>query len=265
MPGRKKETGILFAALMLAAGACAMLAAREYLPYWTNQFHTWVLRREQDTGQEEGKEDAGGGKDWDKLHNINGDIIAWIEVPGTKIDYPVMRCPSSGYYLHRDFKKRRNVLGSIFVQPEIPKGLSGQHTVIYGHNMRDKQMFGSLHYFESKEFFEEHRDVYIYLPGETIRAVPYSVYDCRDATDTYRIEFGSGEEWQQWQEMTVEKSYHDAGENPEPGSQVVTLSTCSNGRGRKSRFVVNCIVRERSGIDAESVDLHGEACVRPGT
>ena len=69
MPGRKKETGILFAALMLAAGACAMLAAREYLPYWTNQFHTWVLRREQDTGQEEGKEDAGGGKDWDKLHS----------------------------------------------------------------------------------------------------------------------------------------------------------------------------------------------------
>lgn len=265
MPGRKKDTRIFSAALMFAAGILAMLAAREYLPYWTNQFHTLALRKELDTGQEEGQGDIEDSKDWDKLHKINEDIIAWIEVPGTKVDYPVLRCPSSGYYLHRDFRKRKNVLGSIFVQPETPKELSGHHTVIYGHNMRDKQMFGSLHYFESGEFFRGHREVFIYLPGETIRAVPYSVYDCQDATDTYQTEFRSEEEWRKWQEMTVEKSYHDAAEKPDSESQVLTLSTCSNGRGRKSRFVVNCIVRERRVLDAESVNLYGKACCRPGT
>lgn len=252
---------MMTAVLVLGILFFSSLSVKEYLPYARNRIQAERLQKEAAGRDEKGRRKI----NWKKLQKRNKDIIAWIEIPGTKVDYPIVKCPTRSYYLHHDAEGRNSILGAVFVQPETAGDFSDIHTVIYGHNMRDKQMFGSLHYFESKEFFEEHRDVYIYLPGETIRAVPYSVYDCRDATDTYRIEFGSGEEWQQWQEMTVEKSYHDAGENPEPGSQVVTLSTCSNGRGRKSRFVVNCIVRERSGIDAESVDLHGEACVRPGT
>lgn len=251
MPKRKKRTGILSAVLILAAGVFAALAVREYLPYWSNEFSVRLLKMEleeavQDEGDAKKKRKN---KDWDKLQGINEDIIAWIEVPGTKIDYPILRSPSFSYYLHRDFRKRKNVLGSVFVQPEVAEELSGQHIIIYGHNMRDKQMFGLLHNFESEKFFKEHKDVYIYQPGQILHAAVYSAYDCMDATDTYKTEFDSEDAWGEWQEMTVRRSCYHTGTEPKASDQVITLSTCSNGKGRRSRYVVNCVVREKEQAD----------------
>ena len=231
------DTGVLVL-LILGATYFSSLSVREYLPYVGNQIKMERLQKEV-----AGRDDKGWRKiDWKKLQKKNGDIIAWIEVPGTKVDYPVVKCQSLSYYLHHDVDKKYNILGSVFVQPDTAEDFSDIHTVIYGHNMRDKQMFGSLHSYESERFWKKHKEVCIYQPGRVIQAKVYSVYDTPDGTDTYRTEFDMPDEWKEWIAMTLEKRYYDTGIQPQEAEQIITLSTCSNGRGRKSRYVVNCVV-----------------------
>ena len=245
----RKKQSIVPGILLLLALVFAVLAVREYLPYWINEFQMEQMKREirksqrEDSGKYSKESRRERTINWKKLHKINPDIIAWIEVPGTKIDYPVLKCKSWNEYLSRDYKGNKNILGSIFVQPETASDFSNQHTVIYGHNMKDKQMFGSLHNYESKKFWDKHRNVYIYLPDQTIQAEVYSTYDCMDMTETFYTEFPDEAAWQQWKDMTVEKSYYNMKMKPTSESRVLTLSTCSNGRGRSSRYVVHCMIQ----------------------
>lgn len=237
----KKQHNIIPIFLLLLALMFSGLAVREYLPYWTNEFEMEQVRKRVTQGIDTKEDHKGRRIDWKKLHKMNKDIIAWIEVPGTKIDYPVLKCKSWNEYLSRDCKGNKNILGSIFVQPDAAKDFSDRHTVIYGHNMKDKQMFGSLHRYESKKFWKKHRNVYIYLPEKTMQGTIYATYDCIDTTETFYTEFPDEAAWQQWKEMTIEKSYYDTGIMPAPDDGVITLSTCSNGRGRSSRYVVHCV------------------------
>lgn len=99
----------------------------------------------------------------------NPDVCAWIRVPGTEIDYPVLQSEteSDDYYLSHDIEKESNLYGAIYIEKENSKDFTDPNTVIYGHNMRDGTMFGSLKKFTEKDFFEKHDSFTVYLPGET--------------------------------------------------------------------------------------------------
>lgn len=242
----KRRRSILSIICIIAALICLALAIREELPYWKNAAHIRVLRQDVITDR---KESAPEEKeiDWEKLHKINPDIIAWITVPGTKIDYPILRCPSNSFYLHRNERKEWNALGSIFVQPGTE--FTDAHVVLYGHNMKSGQMFGSLHRFEEKSFWKEHQKIYIDTPEKKITAEIYAVYDCQDATKTYQTDFSSAEGWKNWIQYSTDNRYYNTGIIPEAGSRVVTLSTCSNGRGRLSRFVVHGVITSVTTVE----------------
>lgn len=226
----------------MACGALVFgaLAVEESLPYAKTRIQSAKLRKEVLNPEQEG----GKAIDWDALRKLNGDIVAWIQIPGTKVDYPVLSCPSFNYYLNHDVKGQKNILGAIFIQPEVQTDFLDCHTVIYGHNMRDQQMFGSLHLFESEKFWKQHQDVFLYFPESEFQATVYSVYDVPDTTETYRTEFDTEAEWKAWIEMSVGKSIYNTGITPEKNDRVITLSTCSNGKGKNSRFVVNCVVKD---------------------
>ncbi len=212
-------------------------AWKDYRPFLQNDISLERLKKEVKQGEDD-RPDI----DWDKLKKTNPDIIAWIKVKGTKIDYPVLKAKSWNYYLHRDYTGKKNRLGSIFVQPETANDFSNNHTIIYGHNMASLSMFGSLHRFEKKSFWEKHHTVYIYQQDRTILATAYSTYDCQDKTDTYLTTFETDSDWKEWIQMTKGKSYYNTGKNPKTTDRIITLSTCSNGRNHTSRYVVNCII-----------------------
>lgn len=239
----RKRHNIVPIFLLIMALIFTVLAVREYLPYWTNALKMEQIKKEirQSGGKGSKEEHKERTINWKKLHKMNQDIIAWIEVSGTKVDYPVLKCKRWNEYLSRDYRGNKNILGSIFVQPDTAEDFSDQHTVVYGHNMRDKQMFGSLHNYEAKKFWKKHKNVYIYLPDRTIKARIYSTYDCIDMTETFYTEYPDEASWQEWKVMTAEKSYYDTGIIPKEKDNVLTLSTCSNGRGRSSRYVVHCV------------------------
>ena len=124
-----------------------------------------------------------------------------------------------------------------------------QHLIIYGHNMRVKSMFGSLHDFESEDFYKKHNKIYLYQPGKTIKCTIYSVYDCLDKSATYNTDFsddGNDNKWVDWLTMTVNNNaYYPIKKKPAEKDHIITLSTCSGKqKGDSYRFVVHSLVTD---------------------
>ena len=101
--------------------------------------------------------------DWDALHEENADIYAWIYVPDTTVDYPVLQHPTdNSYYLNNNIDGTRGYPGCIYTEDYNNKEFTDPHTVLYGHNLRDKTMFSTLHNFEDEELFAEDHYIFIY-------------------------------------------------------------------------------------------------------
>lgn len=82
--------------------------------------------------------------DFNKLEEINPDVIAWIEIPGLEISYPVVQGRDNDYYLHHLITGENHKSGSIFMDFHNQEDLSDRNSIIYGHNMKDGSMFGTL-------------------------------------------------------------------------------------------------------------------------
>ena len=85
--------------------------------------------------------------DWEHLKSINPDIIGWIEIKDTKINYPILQDNNSLFYLKHSYDKRYNSNGSIFTTNTNP--FTDEETILYGHNMKNGSMFADLHKYES--------------------------------------------------------------------------------------------------------------------
>ena len=110
-------------------------------------------------------------------------------------------------------------------------------------------MFGSLHQFQKKDFWKKHGTIYIYQPDKAIKAQVYSAYDCRDLSQTYNTEFKDAGAKEEWIQMTKEKSDHPSKRKVDADDSILTLSTCSNGGPKTSRYVVHSIVKEMIQLD----------------
>ena len=101
--------------------------------------------------------------DWESLSKENEDIYAWIYIPGTLVDYPIVQHPTDdSYYLNHNIDGSYGKPGCIYTEKINSKDFTNYNTVIYGHNMKNGDMFGSLHDYEDNTFFEENPYVYVY-------------------------------------------------------------------------------------------------------
>ena len=114
--------------------------------------------------------------DFQALRKINSDIIAWIRIPDTKIDYPIVQGKNNAYYLKHMFQKTEHVAGSIFLDVDNEADFSNRKSILYGHNMKDGSMFQGLHRFQEESYLQEHNQVYLYLPDN--RELVYKVIKC---------------------------------------------------------------------------------------
>ncbi len=109
------------------------------------------------------------GYDFEKLRETNGDIYAWITVPGTQIDYPVLQSDTDNYYLEKNLDHTKGYPGCIYSNSCNSREFTDLLTVLYGHNMKNGSMFGSLHDYEQEEFFRENREIIIYTQPSSSR------------------------------------------------------------------------------------------------
>ncbi len=161
------------------------------------------------------------------LRQVNEDVLGWLHIPGTKIDYPLLQGEDNDYYLKRTWKGHRNPVGSIFLECRNSPDFTDWHTIIYGHNMSDGSMFGSLHRFKSENYWEKHPYVYVVLDAGVLRYEIFSTYSAKVGSSTYGLSFRQMETREEFLSMALEKSQIDTGIVPELTDQIITLSTCS--------------------------------------
>ena len=185
--------------------------------------------------------------DFKSLQAINTEIIAWLWVENSPINYPVLKSSDNHKYLKLAYNGRKSILGSIFMDYRNNNNFTDKHTVIYGHNTKDGSMFGSLHYYEDPDFFNENRYFYIIDPDNTVRMYQiFSAYVTDAYSDTYTLDFSDDEDFTKYESKILARSSvdfesldHPADLPINPERQIVTLSTCTSSGRKTERFVVH--------------------------
>ena len=175
-----------------------------------------------------------------QLYQLNSDIVGWLQIPGTKVDYPVMQTPEDmEYYLSRNFDRERSSRGCLFVQGEADVFEPSDNLTIYGHRMKDGTMFGQLEKYKKQDFFQENR--YIYF--DTLEAVhTYEILAVFKTTASIGegfayhefVEAADAEEFDAYVATCKSLALYDTGVEAVYGDKLITLSTCeysqTNGR-----------------------------------
>lgn len=175
----------------------------------------------------------------------NTDMAAWLSVPGTKIDYPVMQTPEDeNYYLYLDFEKKQSKNGSLILDTDSSLNPIGTNLIIHGHNMKSGAMFGELQDYEDKDFYEDHKAMTLYTKEcqrnyEVIAVFYTQVYKkTEDVFKFYKFfQADTEEEFLDYYDNIKALSLYDTGVTAEFGDRFLTLSTCSY-QVENGRFVV---------------------------
>lgn len=168
--------------------------------------------------------------DFDKLKEINSDIYAWIYIPGTEVDYPVLQNEDDSYYLTHDANGDNSVDGAIYTEKINSKMFDDFNTVLYGHNMKNGSMFRSLHSYEEPDFLDNHRYIYIYTSESIIVYKVFAVYRYDDRHILNSYDFSDDEIKKSYIEYIFNmKNLYSTVKNDETvdvDSRILTLSTC---------------------------------------
>lgn len=171
--------------------------------------------------------------DFESLQAQNADIYAWIYIPNTGIDLPIVQARAGdddNFYLHKDINRQYDFKGMIYTQRANAKDFSDPVTVIYGHNMLDGSMFSNLHTFRDPDFFDENAYFYIYTPGHilTYEIVSAYQYDTRHILNSF--DFSKQEVFQEYLDYLLNPKSMIAdvrdGITLTTDDRIVTLSTC---------------------------------------
>lgn len=193
--------------------------------------------------------------DFEELKKANKDIFAWIYIPGTAIDYPVLQHPTDDtFYLEHNIDGSAGLPGCIYV--ELLNGISfnDSNTVLYGHNMLNGSMFATLHRFADKDFFDENRYIFIYTPSADYVYEIFAAYTYSDIHLLKGIDITSEEKFANY----LEDVYSVRGMNNNFADditatgkdKIITLSTCT-GDDSKRYLVQGVLLNGREKRIAE--------------
>lgn len=172
------------------------------------------------------------------LRQVNPDVIGWIRIPDTKIDYPFLQGEDNEYYLTHTWEGEKNAAGSIFLECMNSGDLTDFNTILYGHNMNSGAMFAGLRKYTSQNFFEAHPYVYLLTDQGVWRFEIFSAYKAPVESHTYGLSFRQEETKEYFIAKALQESQIDTAVAPEITDRVLTLSTCS-GAGYTNRWVVH--------------------------
>lgn len=190
--------------------------------------------------------------DFEYLCGINDDIIGWITVDGTDIDYPILYdVINNSIYLDHDYWLAYSVAGSIFVQSYNYKDFSGFNTVVYGHDMNNGSMFAQLHRFREHDFFEEHDTITIYTPDRKLTYQIFAAYRTDNKNISVVFDFSTEENRQAY----IDRIYthgavadFDMDVAVEQDDKIITLSTCYENMNEYRYLVQAVLVSDEPGV-----------------
>lgn len=171
--------------------------------------------------------------DFGELKKLNKDIVAWIKIPGTRINYPIVQGSDDEEYLHRTFLKKRNSSGAIFLEVKCKKDFTSENNIIYGHHMRNGTMFADLVKLRDQRFVKKHDLIRLYLPEKTIDLTIVSAYAGK--VQRIPIAFKSKEAKEEWEDEIKNRSEIISRKKLEV--RIYTFVTCSYERENNRTYV----------------------------
>ena len=159
--------------------------------------------------------------DFDGLRAINEDIVAWIQIPGIGVDYPVVQGKDNEHYLHYTFDGKANKAGSIFLDYRNRAEFTDSKVILYGHNMKDGSMFSNLKKYQDAGFRKEQGGVLVYLPDKVLEC---EIVECQQVSKNNTVY------------EVVQEERREV-----PGQMI--LSTCSSSFGM--RLILKCVIKSK--------------------
>lgn len=153
-------------------------------------------------------------------------------------EYPIVQGQDNDYYLHTMFDGTYNPSGAIFIDSRIPERIEARNCVIYGHNMNDGSMFGTLYKYSDPEFYEKHRIFHVYTPEHHYVYKAVAAYTAAVDGFTYTFSFGSDEDFLRFLEQTQNSSWFESDTELTEESKIITLSTCLGNNSDDYRNVL---------------------------
>ena len=179
------------------------------------------------SNQSENTENVENPINFENLKNINSDVVGWIKIENTEINYPIVKTTDNDYYLHRDINKEYNTCGWIFMDYKNSKDFIDKNTVIYGHNIKSGLMFEPLQKIINNEL-GNNIIIEIYTETEKLNYKVFSSYI--EEPEDYAIKSNIVTEEEQSKYITemLKRSSISYNLVPDKSDKLLTLSTCDN-------------------------------------
>lgn len=174
------------------------------------------------------------------LSSINEEYAAWLLIPDTKVNYPVVYPENNEAYLTETFDGKKKSCGCLFFDA-YKEPLSGRNTIIHGHNMKSGDIFGELKKFLSKDYAEQHPFLYLHRRGKWTEYQLLSVYIVSNDDNTpYETDFKNEDEYKAYLKAIKSKTIFKTSAESED-EDLLTLSTC---HGKEEKLILQFVIEK---------------------
>lgn len=200
--------------------------------------------------------------DWDALRKANPDTVAWVYVPGTVINYPIVQGKDNEHYLYYDFDGDAGWLadyGAVFLDYQNKPNWTDPSYFIYGHHMNDGSMFADIANMQDQERFDKSRIVYLLTPKGNFRLRSFSLVHCSADEPIVMTSFSDKKEMTSYIQDKIDRSIVKTGTIPKAKdiTKSFAFATCDNYSS--GRYVLFTYV-----LDTSVSDLAGEVGIKEG-
>ena len=184
--------------------------------------------------------------DWEGLKAVNDEVVGWLQIPGTAVNFPVYQASDNEKYLHTSAEGEYALGGQVFMDYEnAAPGMVDAQTIVYGHHLRNGAMFKPISDMENQEMFDSVSTVWYVTESATYELEPLLLYrtDADDAS-VRQFSFASQEELTSYLQALLGKavtSRADAAERIPAVTQVLSLCTCNYDEGDSGRTMLVCV------------------------
>lgn len=236
--------------MYLILGVLLVCISQIYQYYHTaekndNEYEKIAEIAEEDPDQPKEDNDADGTHNdfagYAELYAQNQDMVGWIQIEGTAINYPVMQTKENPtFYLHRNFYKEYSAYGVPFIQSNCVIGES-DNLILYGHHMNNGSMFAALDQYKSRTFYEGHKQIRFNTLSEADTYEIVAAFKTTAMGNGFQyyqfVQASSKAEYDEYIRICKELAFYDTGVNANYGDKLITLSTCEYSL-RNGRMVV---------------------------
>ncbi len=174
--------------------------------------------------------------DLTSLKEKNPEVLGWIRIPESPVDYPLMQGADNNYYLYHTWDKESNDAGSIYLDYRNDGELKNFNSILYGHNRDDGSMFSSLLEYQDAAYEEAHPNIYLAVGEELLSYEILTAFETDSLSKVYTLGLNQQDSREQYLQEVL-APHLEEGELPEAEDHLLTLSTCS-GLNYEKRWVV---------------------------